>query len=220
MIKKNLPKLIVLFLLLGFYQPAEAQLFKKKKKETEEKKESKPKPGEIQPYDKVITKDAKTDAGLFSVHTVDDKFYYEIPDSLFNREMLMVSRISKTATGIGFGGGKINTQVLRWEKKPKQVLLRVASYENVAADSLPIHEAVVNSNFEPVLYAFEIKAFNKKDSLNPATVIEVDPLFTKDVNALGLPEDIRKRYKVTRLDSDRSYIESVKSYPLNIEARH
>lgn len=220
MIKKNLPKLIVLFLLLGFYQPAEAQLFKKKKKATEEKKESKPKPGEIQPYDKVITKDAKTDAGLFSVHTVDDKYYYEIPDSLFNREMLMVSRISKTATGIGFGGGKINTQVLRWEKKPKQVLLRVASYENVAADSLPIHEAVVNSNFEPVLYAFEIKAFNKKDSLNPATVIEVDPMFTKDVNALGLPEGIRKRYKVTRLDSDRSYIESVKSYPLNIEARH
>ena len=220
MMHKFLPRLIVLFILLGSYQTVEAQLFKKKKKNTEQKKEAKPKPGEIQPYDKVITKDAKTDAGLFSVHTVDDKHFYEIPDSLFNREMLMVSRISKTATGIGFGGGKINTQVMRWEKKPKQVLLRIASYENVAADSLPIHEAVVNSNFEPVLYAFDIKAINKKDSLNPATVIEVDPMFTKDVNALGLPDGFRKRYKVTRLDGDRSYIESIKSYPLNIEARH
>jgi len=150
---------------------------------------------------------------------VDDQHYYEIPDSLFGREMLMVSRISKTASGIGFGGGKINTQVLRWEKKPKKVLLRVVSYGVVAADSLPVNEAVVNSNFEPVLYAFDIKAF-KKDSLNPATVIQVDELFTKDAKALGMPDRYRKRYKVSRLDEKRSFIESIKSFPLNIEARH
>ncbi|HAT68955.1 MAG TPA: zinc-dependent metalloprotease [Flavobacteriaceae bacterium] len=220
MIKNLLPRLLVVFILLGTVQNIDAQLFKKKKKQTEQKKEDKSKPGDIKPYDKVITKEAKTDEGLFSVHTVDDKRYYEIPDSLFNREMLMVSRISKTATGIGFGGGKINTQVLRWEKKDKKVLVRVASYENVAADSLPVHEAVVNSNFEPVLFSFDIKAINKKDSLNPATVIEIDPMFTDDVKALGFPDGYRKRYKVTRMDGDRSYIESIKSYPLNIEARH
>lgn len=220
MIKNLLPRLILAVILLGTFQTTEAQLFKKKKKDTEQKKEDKSKPGDIKPYDKVITKDAKTDTGLFSVHTVDDKHYYEIPDSLFNREMLMVSRISKTATGIGFGGGKINTQVLRWQKMDKKVLVRVASYENVAADSLPVHEAVVNSNFEPVLFSFDIKAINKKDSLNPSTVIEIDPLFTKDVKALGFPDRFRKRYKVTRMDGDRSYIESIKSYPLNIEARH
>jgi len=218
--KKLLPKLLLVIFTLASFQTTEAQLFKKKKKKTVQEAPSKPKKGDIQPYDKVITKDAETDEGLFHVHTVEDKHFYEIPDSLFNREMLMVSRISKTATGIGFGGGKINTQVLRWEKKPKKVLLRVVSYGNVAADSLPIHEAVVNSNFEPVLYAFDIKAINKKDSLNPATVIEIDPLFTKDVNALGLPERFRTRYKVSRLDGERSYIESIKSYPLNVEARH
>ena len=219
MIKKLLPRLLVVLMILGTFQSTEAQLFKKKKKETEQKKE-KPKDGDIKAYDEVITKEAKTDEGLFSVHTVGDKKFYEIPDSLFGREMLMVSRISKTATGIGFGGGKINTQVLRWEKKDKKVLLRVASYENVAADSLPVYEAVVNSNFEPVLFSFDVQAFNKKDSLNPATVIEIDPLFTKDVQALGFPDGYRKRYKVSRMDGDRSYIESIKSYPLNIEARH
>ncbi|TAI48142.1 zinc-dependent metalloprotease [Flagellimonas allohymeniacidonis] len=219
MIQKLLPKVLFLAFALISFQTAEAQLFKKKKKPTEQKSDAKSKKNGIKPYDKVITKEAKTDEGLFHVHKVDDKHYYEIPDSLFNREMLMVSRISKTATGIGFGGGKINTQVLRWEKKPKKVLLRVVSYGNVAADSLPVHEAVVNSNFEPVLFAFDIKAFNKKDSLNPATVIEVGPMFTKDVNAIGMPDRFRKRYKVSRLDSDRSFIESLKSYPLNIEAR-
>ena len=218
--QKLLSRIFILLLFMGFSQTTEAQLFKKKKKKTETKAPEKPKKGAIKPYSKVITKDAKTDDGLFKVHQVDDKHFYEIPDSLFNREMLMVSRISKTATGIGFGGGKINTQVLRWEKKPKKVLLRVVSYGNYAADSLPIHEAVVNSNFEPVLFSFDIKAFNKKDSLHPATVIEVDPLFTKDVNPLGMPDRFRKRYKISRMDGDRSYIESLKSYPLNIEARH
>nr|WP_298997538.1 zinc-dependent metalloprotease [uncultured Allomuricauda sp.] len=220
MIQKILPRLVFVFFMSALIPSTNAQLFKKKKKKTEQSTSTKPKKGAIKPYDKVITKEAKTDEGLFLVHQVDDKHFYEIPDSLFNREMLMVSRISKTATGIGFGGGKINTQVLRWEKKPKKVLLRVVSYGNVAADSLPVHEAVVNSNFEPVLFAFDIKAFNKKDSLNPATVVEVDPMFTKDVNAIGMPDFYRKRYKVSRLDSDRSFIESVKSYPLNIEARH
>ena len=218
--RKLLWRIFILLLFTGSLQTTEAQLFKKKKKKTETNASEKPKKGDIKPYSKVITKEAKTDDGLFKVHQVDDKHFYEIPDSLFNREMLMVSRISKTATGIGFGGGKINTQVLRWEKKPKKVLLRVVSYGNYAADSLPIHKAVVNSNFEPVLFAFDIKAFNKKDSLNPATVIEVDPLFTKDVNPLGMPERYRKRYKISRMDGDRSYIENIKSYPLNIEARH
>ena len=65
MIKKLLPRLILVVILLGTFQTTEAQLFKKKKKDTEQKKENKSKPGDIQPYDKVITKDAKTDTGLY-----------------------------------------------------------------------------------------------------------------------------------------------------------
>ena len=220
MIKNLLAKALFTFLLLGCFHTTEAQIFKKKDTKTESSDtKEKSKKGEIESYEKVITKDAKTDKGLFDVHIVEDNHYYEIPDSLFNKEMLMVSRISKTATGIGFGGGKINTKVLRWEKLPKKVLLRVVSYDIVAADSLPVSEAVLNSNFEPVLYSFDIKAL-KKDSLHPATVIRVNDLFEKDVNALGMPEHYRKEYKVSRLDDSRSYISTLKSYPLNIEARH
>ncbi|WP_282149123.1 zinc-dependent metalloprotease [Algibacter lectus] len=172
---------------------------------------------QIQPYSKIVTKDAKTDIGLFKIHTIDDKYLYEIPDSLFDREMLMVTRIAKTASGLGFGGGKENTQVLRWQVKDKKVLLRVVSNNVVADKSLPIHEAVVNSNFEPILYAFPIKAFSKDST---ATVIDVTDLYKKDVNSLGLSVRNKKNYKVSRLDESKSYIESVKSYPLNIEARH
>ena len=176
----------------------------------------KPKKGAIQPYNKVITKEAKTDKGLFDVHKIDEKFFYEIPDTLFEREMLMVTRISKTASGLGFGGGKLSEQVLRWEKKDKKVLLRMVSHQVVAADSLPVHEAVVNSNFEPVIATFPIKAFSK-DSLN--TVIDVTDLFSKDVKPLGFPQRRRQQYRITRLDGQLSYIESLKSYPTNIESR-
>jgi hypothetical protein len=177
----------------------------------------KPGKNDPKPYNKVITKDAKSDAGLFTVHTVNDKFYYEIPDSLFNREMLMVTRISKTASGLGFGGGKQNEQVLRWERKGKKVILRVVSYNVTAADSLPVNEAVKNSNFEPVLFTFPIKAYSKDST---STVIDATPLFSKDVKSLGLPQFRRRPYKVSRLENDKSFIENIKSYPRNIEARH
>ncbi len=172
---------------------------------------------DIQPYSKVITKDAKSDAGLFTIHKLDEKFFFEIPDSLFEREMLMVTRISKTASGIAYGGDKQNEQVLRWQKKGKKILLRVVSYNVFAADSLPISEAVSNSNFEPILYAFPIKAIGKDST---STVVDVTDLFSKDVKSLGLINRRRKQYKVTRLDGDKSFIESIKSYPKNIEARH
>ncbi|GGG19446.1 glutaminyl-tRNA synthetase [Dokdonia pacifica] len=194
---------------------------KKSKATASSKPKPKPKKGEIKPYKKVITKEAKTDEGLFTVHKIDDSYFYEIPDSLFGREMLMVTRIAKTATGLGFGGGKQNTSVLRWEVKDKKVLLRVVSHQIYAADSLPISEAVKNSNFEPVLYAFDIKAYHKdtvSDTRN--TVIDASELFKKDVKPLGLPQFRRRGYKVTRLDEKRSYIDTIRSYPRNIETRH
>ncbi|MFT5022108.1 MAG: hypothetical protein ACI834_000785, partial [Colwellia sp.] len=220
MTKKNFKSLLLTCLIMGSIGSAQAQIFKKKSKtKTPSEAPAKLEKTEPQAYSKVITKDAKTDKGLFDVHKVKEEYFYEIPDSLMGREMLMVSRIAKTAAGIGFGGGKINTQVMRWEKKGNKVYLRIVSHDVVANDSLPVKEAVVNSNFEPVLYSFDVKS-NRKDSIVTATVINVTDLFNKDVNALGMPESYKKRYKVSRLDSERSFIESLKSYPLNIEARH
>lgn len=219
--KPLLQKLSVMFFVaLIFHSCAisiKATSTKKNKPTTSEKPKPKPKKGAIKPYSNVITKDAVSDKGLFTVHKIDADYFYEIPDSLFDKEMLMVTRIAKTASGIGFGGGKQNTQVLRWQKKEKKVLLRVVSYEVFAADSLPVHEAVVNSNFEPVLYTFPIQAYNNDST---ATVINVSELFNKDVKALGLPNYSRKQYKVSRLESNKSFIESIKSYPKNIETRH
>ena len=200
-----------LFILLAFFAINLQAQDKESKKDKKEKKEK--------TFDDIIGKDAKSDKGLFNIHEVKDKFYYEIPDALLGKEMLMVTRIAKTANGLGFGGGKQNTQVVRWVKKRNQIILRIVSYENVAADSLPIHEAVNNSNFEPIVASFAIAA-KGKDSLKPSSLIDVTKLFTNDVKTLGISNRYKKRYKISSVDTKRSYIESIKAYPLNIEARH
>ena len=87
--------------------------FSQKEAKTEKKEKT---------YEEIITDKAVSKQGLFTVHNVDEKYYYEIPDSLLGAEMLIVTRIAKTANGLGFGGGKQNTQVVRWEKKKNQIL--------------------------------------------------------------------------------------------------
>ena len=197
---KNILYIFLLFSYMSFAQ--------KKDEEKKDKKKS---------YAELIDNSFDTDNGLFKVHRKDQMYYYEIPKNLLEKEMLMVTRIAKTSNGIGYGGQKINSQVLRWQQKHDKILLRVVSYENIANDSLPIYESVKNSNFEPILSSFDIKAINPEDS---SLVIDVSPLFTTDVKALGFPQYRRKSMKITSLDKKRSFIESIKSFPINIEARN
>jgi hypothetical protein len=210
--------LLVVFTLATF-QTTEAQLFKKKKKKTEQKAPSKPKKGAIQAYSKVITKDAKTDKGLFDVHTVGEKYYYEIPMEYLDTDMLLVSRLSKLPANLGGGyvnaGTKINTRMINWERFKNKILIKEKSSSAIAADSLPINVSVRANNYEPTLYAFDIAAFSKDSS---SVVIDVTKFYGSDVKAIsGMPSFFRKQYKVRSLDKSRSFINSMKSYPKNIE---
>lgn len=207
----------VLNLILANQAQAQRSIKRNKNKEVEkEVKAPKAKDG-LKPYSEVITDKAISKTGLFTVHNVEGKYYYEIPEDMLGREMLMVTTIAKTASGIGYGGERTNTQMLRWDKNDKNILLKVVSYSNTAADSLPIYNAVRNSNLEPILYRFDVVAKGKDDK---GWLIEVTDLFSKDVQALGLQKSRRTQYKVSRLDTDRTYVERISPYPTNIEARY
>jgi len=168
-------------------------------------------------YSEVVTKDAKTDEGLFKIHEVEDKYLFEIPDSLLKRDMLVVTRIAKTASGLGFGGGKTGETVVNWERNKDKILLRLISYDVSADSSLPISMAVESSNFAPIIKSFDILALNKDTT---GIVIDGTELFSTDVEIFGLSGRYRTQYRVTRIDNDRSYIDRLSSYPMNIEARH
>lgn len=177
---------------------------------------STPKTG-IKPYKEIITDKAKTDNGLFKVHRLDGKYFYEIPDSLFDREMLVVTRYAKTPTVDGtYGGEELNEQVWKWQRRDKQVFIRVPSYANIAAKETEMFEAVRNSNLDAVLSSFDIKAINNDSS---SVVIDVTDLYSKDVQSLGLPQRLRTLYKITTMDESRTYVDTIKSFPINIEVR-
>lgn len=175
----------------------------------------------IKKFSDVIKKDAKTDEGLFDVHKQSGKYYYEIPNTLLDQEMLLVTRVSGTTEGFSFGGAGQKArgqQVIRWQREGDNVLLRHVSYQSVADEDNPIYESVVNNNFEPVVASFKIEALGKDSS---SVLVDVTRLFTSDVRLLsGLSDFQRRNFQVRRLDPSRSFIDSVRSYPKNIEVRH
>jgi len=184
------------------------------KKDSSEKDK---KPKKEKTFEEIITKDAITDKGLFNVHKVKDKYYYEIPDSLIGRDMLMVTRIVKMATELPHSRHKMSEQVLKWEKFDNNIFLKQASYSKFANDSLPISIAVSNSNYEPIISNFKIAAKNKDHN---SYLIDVTNLYKSDVKIFGFPQSSRKGFKITSLDSKLSFIESIRSFPLNIETKH
>ena len=184
---------------------------------SQKKDDDKSKAKKEKTYSDVINDKAVSDAGLFDVHKVDEKYFYEINDSLLGRDMLMVTRIVKMATELPLNRHKMSEQVLKWEKFDNNILLKQASYSKFANDSLPISIAVSNSNFEPIISSFKIEVKNKDKN---SYVIDVTNLYKSDVKMFGFPQSSRKGYKISSLDSKLSFIESIRSFPLNIETKH
>ncbi|HEY2347499.1 MAG TPA: zinc-dependent metalloprotease [Puia sp.] len=171
------------------------------------------------PYREVITDKAVTQQGLFTVHKVEDKWYFEISDSLFNREILAITRFVKSPAGSrSYGGEKVNEQTIRWEKGPSDnIFLRVMTIVSVAPDSTqPIAQAVRNSNEDPIAASFDIKAYGKDSN---SVVIDVTEFFRLDNQPVSLGPDVKRRYNLSGIASDRSFISYIHTYPLNTEVR-
>ena len=166
-------------------------------------------PAEPRPYERVITKEAKSDEGVFTIHTIKEKIYYEIPKSELQKEFLWVSQIAKTTLGAGYGGQAAGNRVVKWERKGNRILLRNVLYDVVADPKLPVSRAVQAANNDTIIMAFNIEALGKDDS----AVIDVTRLFTTEVTEFSA----RTRLRARGFDATRSFIEKTKSFPTNIE---
>src|SRR5580658_3870381 len=167
-------------------------------------------PSDPQPYDKVITKDAKSSKGIFTVHQIKYRYYYEIPKGELDKEFLLNVRVSKTTAGVGYGGDQMSDLVVRWELNGNKVHLRDVNYSVTADPNTPIALAVKAANNDTILMTFAVAAFAK----DGAPVIDVSRLFSTDV-----PEfNVRQRLNATTVDASRSYIERISPYPENVEA--
>jgi len=172
------------------------------------------------PYTQVITPAAHTERGGITMHRVDDRYYFEVPDSLVGRDFLMVTRVSGAPSGGGgfqTAGTSLNERMIRWERVAERILLRSISTEAVADDSLPIARSVAQNNYAPILAAFPVAAFTRDSS---GVVIDVTDFFATDNPATsGLNANQRRTYGVRRFDPARSYVSSMRAFPINIEVR-
>lgn len=186
-----------------------------------QQREGRERGGAPRPYQEVIPDRAVTDAGAITVHRVDDRWFFEVPDSLRTRDFLLVSRIAGVPANFGgftAAGTSVEERVVRWERREQAMLLRSVSYEAVAADSLPIARSVASNNVGPILAAFPIEAFSADSA---SFVLDVTDFFAGDTPAIaGLSAGQRRRYQVRRLDAARSYVTDVRAFPLNVEVRH
>ncbi len=183
------------------------------------KTETKKKKGKT--FKDVITDEAISDEGLFTVHKVGAKYYFEIPDEVLNKDILLVSRISGFVKNFSFGGAGQRTgeQVVRLQKHDDQILLRAVSFEQIADEGDPVKLSVERNNFEPVIEAFKVETMNEDST---GVVIEVTSMFTSDIAMIDpfRSSAQRRRFGIRSLDKGRSMINYMKAFPQNVEVRH
>ena len=163
------------------------------------------------PYNQVITAGTVTDSGVFIVHRIGEKLYYEIPRAMLGRQFRMVVDRRGTIRGVGYAGEQIAARVVRWDRIGNRVLLRMVSYAMRADSSLPVARSVDLSNTAPILKSFDLTAWSPRDS---NVVIEVTSLFTTDVSELNVRQ---LGVRVRRFDPARSLVERARSFPINVE---
>ncbi|MBP1676886.1 MAG: hypothetical protein H6Q20_1445 [Bacteroidetes bacterium] len=228
---KRLHLILILSLCLAVSFDAQAfSLFKKKKPEKKElataaKAPAPPAKGP-KAYKDVITKKAKSSKGFFTVHKVESSYFLEIPDSLLGRDLLVVNRIAKSAADsrkgfVGYAGDQIGENVIRFEKGPNDKLfLKTISFSERSQDSTGMYFSVLNSNMQPIMSSFDVKAYNKDSVLKTQNaVVEITDFVNGDNSVLYFDERVKRSVGLANLFPDRSYIDTIKAFPMNIEIR-
>jgi hypothetical protein len=170
------------------------------------------KPGSLKKYAEVIPPDkARTSQGLFTVHRVEDKVYFEIPADAYGKLMLWNTEVAKAPNGVGWGGSALGHHTLRWERRDNKVYLWEVSFEKQGGGKA-IQRAVDSATMGSVVMAFTVEA----EGRDRAAVIDATPLLASDV-----PEFSARRLAGgnANVDNGRSYVEEIKTFPTNIETR-
>src|SRR5687768_4262959 len=175
------------------------------------------------PYSSIITSKAVTKTGLFLIHKVDERYFFEVPENILGRDLLIVARISKAAADLrglvlGYAGDQVNEQVIRLEKGPNNKLfLKKITYTEYSKDStMPMYKAVVNSNIQPIAYAFDIRTVNPDTK---AIVTDMTEFINGDNDIFFFNSSSKSSLRIGGVQSDKSYIVQVNTYPVNTEIK-
>jgi len=159
------------------------------------------------PYAQVITARAKSKAGVFGVHQVGSRLYFEIPAAELGRDFVMTSVLAGTPAGIGINGTLGRDWLIRFERRDNRVFVREVNYNNVATDSTEqTKRAMALIEFFPILAVFNVEAYGK----DSAAVIEVTRMFTGGVSELAAGG------RRVSPDAARSYVDRFAAFSRNV----
>src|SRR5436190_3625338 len=206
-------RIILIILLSGFFNAASAQ---------DKKPVEKPKADSVKSTPKTIsdfvTAKAISKKGMFSIHQVGEKYYFEIPDSLLGRELLLTTWLVKVPGGSPkFGGEIMNNRTISFTKwnGGSKIALNVTATINQVDTTNVISTAVKNANVNSVAMLFNIKARGNTGT----SLIDATDFLQKENSFTMLNAEVKSRMSVGSMAADRSSLKSFAAYPINIEIK-
>ena len=213
-------KLLVLLLCLT----AATATAKKPKSSASKKAESSAEKPKESDYDKLFKEKHTVADGMFRLHDVKGKLYFEIPDSLFGREMLLGSTISEVSDNAAATTGSKSDYPLHvvFTRNDRSVQLRTVNCENITDEtgaSRALAEAVKRNMADPILRNYKIEAWNRDST---AVVVNVTDLFVADVEEMS-PFSKYGLYTAFELkktfQKERSMLGEIKAFSDNVVVR-
>jgi len=191
--------------------PADARLFKKKKNAAKTAAAAQPQKKEKRPAPK---------EGLFNVQKFKEDWYFQIPDSLLGRPILTTTRFVATPVNMGvYGGELVSSNVLYFEKREEQVLLRALAYDATADSTDQIHQALVASTENPIIASFKVDKESGDTIHRHHTSIKMTDFLKGDNIITGFSNQAKERYRIAGLKPDQSYVDDIRTYPINTEVQ-
>lgn len=168
------------------------------------------------PYHKVVKEGGSVREGLFTVRHIKDNWYLEVPDSLLGRMLLAVTRFTGVPQDFRkFSGEEVNRSAIYLEQYgDKKLLLREyvqSSYAN-ADDRIAI--SLKQSTVDPIVYKFDVIGRNPNTQ---AQLINITKWVMSDNKVTNLTSADRTNLSLGNVINERSFIDSIKTYPINIE---
>ncbi len=179
------------------------------------KSKAKKEPKETE-YQKIIKKGGTVTDGLFRVRHIEDKYYFEVPDSMLGRYILCVTRFTAVPQNFGqFAGEEITHSTIYFEKRDtSQIMIRQYVLSHLADNGDNISRTLEQSTVDPIVQAFKVIGQNEEKD---ASLIEVTSLFNSDNNLMSFSNTDKTTLKVGGLIKDRTFIDTIKVFPTNIE---
>lgn len=175
-------------------------------------------------YEKLL-KDATTYKGMFDVHVVKDKYYFEIPRDLLGRDYLLASRVTSISNNKDIAAGQMPRSPIHitFSADKKNVYMHMKNTTTECDTASNMYMAFVKNYVDPIWNAYKIEAMNPDST---AYVVDMTDLFVGDVEELSPFRGaniwdvlMRKKPLSGSLSSSKSSIIGVKAFPQNINIK-